>query len=331
MKPIRIMYVLVISFLFVNSGNSQQCQIAQTCVTDLSVADCPPGQILAPNLTVFGCCPGCQTPTGGGGITDGCQAPSSCLSNGKYAPVQCKGDLFTGRCFCSDENGNRIFGQMWRNEATEMTCACSRRRSELEASGRKVVSLHCTTTGDYEPLQCDLGMCWCAEPKTGQPTTTPVLEADMKMLPCYSGSVTGEQYLRRCESLVQSLAAIHQEQSEHGTNFLGNPTTFCDYDGSYGPYQIQNGIAYCTGRDGEILGSWQIVSSEMSGMNCNCARDTMMHFPDRGMTVTEVCQANGNYQPNQNAGDVFYCVDTDGYMVTELLDKWPEDRCASFA
>lgn len=27
------------------------------------------------------------------------------------------------RCFCSNENGERIFGQMWRNEgANEMTC-----------------------------------------------------------------------------------------------------------------------------------------------------------------------------------------------------------------
>lgn len=52
----------------------------------------------------------------------------------------------------------------------------------------------------------------------------------------------GEQYLRRCESVVHALSAINREQSEHGTNFLGNPITFCDYDGSYGPYQITNGM-----------------------------------------------------------------------------------------
>lgn len=27
--------------------------------------------------------------------------------------------------------------------------------------------------------------------------------------------------------------------------------------------------AYCTGRDGKILGSWQVVSSSMAGMNCS--------------------------------------------------------------
>lgn len=46
------------------------------------------------------------------------------------------------------------------------------------------MTLHCAPNGDYEPLQCDDGMCWCAEPKTGQPTVSPVVEDDMKILPC---------------------------------------------------------------------------------------------------------------------------------------------------
>lgn len=62
--------------------------------------------------------------------------------------------------------------------------ACSRRRAEIEASGRKFVTLHCTGNGDYEPLQCDDGLCWCANVKTGQPTVTPVPQEDMKRLPC---------------------------------------------------------------------------------------------------------------------------------------------------
>lgn len=281
---------------------SAQCQVAQVCVHDRTVDECWGAEVLIPGGAIFGCCPACGIPSGtdDGTITESCQPPANCTSDGKFGPVQCKGDLFTGRCFCADENGNRIFGQMWRREAAEMTCACSRRRADMEASGDRVVTLHCTTSGDYEPLQCDNGMCWCAQPKTGQPTVIPVREEDMNRLPCYSASVTGEQYLRRCESLVAVNAMISQEQLEHGTNFFGNPVNFCDYDGSYGPYQITNGIAYCTGRDGSILGAWQVISSEMDGMTCNCARDSMIHFPEQGMTVTETCQANGNYRPNQN-------------------------------
>ncbi|XP_045766222.1 uncharacterized protein LOC123867941 [Maniola jurtina] len=310
-------------------GNENQCEIAEICVTDLSQADCGAGMTLVRNASIFGCCPACRFDdgTGGGGGGDdndpskGCRPPANCLPDGRYAPVQCKGDLFTGRCFCSDENGQRIFGQMWRREANEMSCACSRKRHELETKHGKITTLHCTPNGDYEQLQCDEGMCWCAQTKTGQPITPPVQEVDMRRLPCFSAAALGEQYLRRCESIVYALARIHREQSAHGTNFLGNPITFCDFDGSYGPYQIQNGIVYCTGRDGKILGSWQVVVSEMRGINCNCARDTMMYFPERGMTVSEVCMANGNYRPNQNAGDVTYCVDDDGYPLEE--EDWP--------
>lgn len=39
----------------------------------------------------------------------------------------------------------------------------------------------------------------------------------------------------------------------------------------------------------------------------------MVHFPARGMSMTHVCESNGNYRPNQNVGDIFYCVDSDGY------------------
>ncbi|CAD0200711.1 unnamed protein product [Chrysodeixis includens] len=319
----------VILFFCVITTVTAKCEKAQVCVTDLQQSDCDP-QTLVPNTNIFGCCPSCQTPSGLLPDPSGCRPPSNCLPDGRYAPVQCKGDQYTGRCFCSDENGKRIFGQMWRSDASDMSCACSRRRAELEAIGGRVVTLHCTQNGDYESLQCDDGMCWCAQPKTGFPTVVPVPEKDMTNLPCYSPLSTGEQYLRKCESLVLANARIQQEQSDHGTTFLGNPTTFCEYDGSYGPYKVVNGIAYCTDRDGEILGAWQVVSSDTAGMTCNCAQDTMIYFPERGLSVTEVCQANGNYRPNQNVGDVYYCVDKDGYSI-ELLDAWPTDNCASHA
>ncbi|KAI5645499.1 thyroglobulin type-1 repeat domain-containing protein [Phthorimaea operculella] len=183
------MFVLRIFILVFGVSYANECELAQMCVTDLT---CPAGQTLVPNTAVNGCCPSCQTPSTGGVVIqqDGCQAPSNCLPNGKYAPVQCKGDMFIGRCFCTDEDGNRIFGQMWRSEASQMTCACSRRRYELEKAGRNDVTLHCTANGDYEVLQCDDGLCWCAEPKTGQPTVIPLPEEDMKHLPCCKYDVT---------------------------------------------------------------------------------------------------------------------------------------------
>lgn len=45
-----------------------------------------------------------------------------CLTNGKWAAKQCKGEATNGRCFCFDGAGNRIFGQAWIEDADEMTC-----------------------------------------------------------------------------------------------------------------------------------------------------------------------------------------------------------------
>lgn len=68
-------------------------------------------------------------------------------------------------------------------------------------------------------------------------------------------------------------------------------------------------------------------------INADCARDTAVYFPERGMTVSEVCQENGNYRPYQQAGDRYYCVDTDGYMTSEgLMDELPDpDYCSRYA
>ncbi|XP_073947524.1 uncharacterized protein [Choristoneura fumiferana] len=276
----------------------------------LKETGCKTGETLQHDPEIlFGCCPVCLPGTPEAGK---CRPPANCLQDGSYAPVQCKGDLFTGRCFCSDKSGNRIFGQMWKSEAAGMTCACSRRRAELEAQG-ELVTLHCTQSGDYELLQCDNDLCWCAQPKTGQPLAPPVHQKNLNLLPCYSAIHMGESYLRRCESIVQALDAIHKEQSNHGTKYLSNSKTICDYDGSYGSYKIEGTSAYCTGRDGSILGPWSVEANNIAGMNCNCARDTSMYFPDHGMIVVETCESNGNYKTKQNIGDYWYCVDSDGY------------------
>lgn len=103
-----------------------------------------------------------------------------------YAAKQCKGDRATGRCFCFSETGQRVHGWDWWRDADDMTCACSRRRSQLEEAGRNDVSFHCAANGDYEEMQCDSGICWCAEPGTGriQAGTIAVPEPLWDMLPC---------------------------------------------------------------------------------------------------------------------------------------------------
>lgn len=69
--------------------------------------------------------------------------------------------------------------------------ACSRLRTELEEAGRLDVSLHCLPNGNYEELQCDSNVCWCAEEKTGdvQIDTVAVTIHLMTYLPCCKNNV----------------------------------------------------------------------------------------------------------------------------------------------
>lgn len=67
------------------------------------------------------------------------------------------------RCFCYAETGEQIFGWDWWRNADKMTCACSRQRFKAESSGRLDVTLHCLPNGNFERLQCDMEICWCAE------------------------------------------------------------------------------------------------------------------------------------------------------------------------
>lgn len=55
---------------------------------------------------------------------------------------------------------------------------------DLQEQGQKDVTLHCNEQGNYEELQCDNGMCWCAEERTGTPISRILPENMMTMLPC---------------------------------------------------------------------------------------------------------------------------------------------------
>lgn len=119
-------------------------------------------------------------------VSEKVQWKPECDSEGNFQAKQCKGDRLLGRCFCYSAIGQRIFGWQWHGKADNMTCACSRRRSDLEAAGRQDVTLHCAADGSFEPLQCDGGVCWCADPETGNPwpRVPAVLPSMWKKLPC---------------------------------------------------------------------------------------------------------------------------------------------------
>lgn len=250
-----------------------------------------------------------------------------CLDDGSWAPKQCKGEPANGRCFCYSAFGQRLHGHEWSWKAEKMTCACSRKRWELEqvmTDDDMIISLHCDDWGNYEPLQCNAGSCWCAENMSGKVLSKVVPELMMEYLPCYNATEVGTQYLRQCESNLYGHKKIVAEFKRHGTMYQNFPDIQCQADGSYGKYKISNGIVYCVWKDNKNMGSWntQLNPKQLPLMNCNCAYDTKI-YEAAGQMHTLACKPNGNYEPMQMIKLKNYCVDGDGFVKSGVIpDAW---------
>ncbi|KAK4885002.1 hypothetical protein RN001_001273 [Aquatica leii] len=245
----------------------------------------------------------------------------TCLPDGSWAAKQCKGEAKHGRCFCYDTFGNRIFGQAFLDKSSNMTCACSRKKVEIRSKGdRFYTTLHCDPVGNYEPLQCDHGQCWCAESKTGKMISKVVPDSMMSLLPCYSKKEHGAMYMRPCESEEYAQKKILYELNLHGTRQINFPHIMCDDDGNYGYYQIVSGQAYCKWRDNSVIeGFAAAIDENLPNLNCYCARDTKI-YESIGSTQYLLCLPTGNYKPDQYhiINEQWYCVDKDGFKSNEI-------------
>lgn len=199
--------ILITITTTLTTGFDDNCDKIE-CISSITQADCPEGSVLVPDL--FGCCPRCDDT--GLKVCEKCKIDEDCAIGlvcqgkkcgfdksscrylahmnldgdffwkpeceitGAYKAKQCRGDKVSGRCFCFSETGKKIFGYDLRSKEDDMTCACSRHRFKLEAEGH-ISTLHCQQNGNYEELQCEAGVCFCVEPKTGH------LQAGTKVLP----------------------------------------------------------------------------------------------------------------------------------------------------
>lgn len=217
------MFNLLTMISIINAQRDSNCPPCEniSCTSTVTQNNCAPGEFVSSTAGVCECCPGCR-----GGVLKGdmcspvdpsrlcapgleCERSSAtcvldknqcahtyhldesikwapeCDLNGKYIAKQCEGDIATGRCFCYDERGERIFGMEFWKDAKDMMCVCSRLLNRLELEGQ-LNTIHCTENGNFEELQCDNGICWCADLKTGQIqlNTIAVQESLWSMLPC---------------------------------------------------------------------------------------------------------------------------------------------------
>uniref|UniRef100_A0A336MII2 CSON000315 protein n=1 Tax=Culicoides sonorensis TaxID=179676 RepID=A0A336MII2_CULSO len=251
-----------------------------------------------------------------------------CYANGMYKEKQCRGDKVSGRCFCFNEVGQKIFGWDWRYNEAEMTCACSRHRSKLEANNH-LSTLHCQQNGNYEELQCDSGVCFCVEPKTGQlQLGTKVLPDNLwTKLPCYNRTLHGDTYLRQCESMAVVQKKVDKLFELHGTKDAPLDMANCNYDGSYGLHKMQGNEVKCIWRDGKIISPYSGDLSIINLIDCACAIDQQIYEASK-IPFKLTCNSHGNYQAVQYQNEKYYCVDALGYAVSDFeTNKLTEEIC----
>lgn len=51
----------------------------------------------------------------------------------------------------------------------------------------------------------------------------------------------------------------------------------------------------------------------------DCARDEQ-YMKDLGLSITLICSGNGNYDSMQDENGMIFCVDRDGFAVSDLID-----------
>ncbi|XP_012273944.1 uncharacterized protein LOC105696232 [Orussus abietinus] len=231
--------------------------------------------------------------------------------------IQCKGEKPDGRCFCVDENGTKLFGWSWWSMAQDMTCACSRRTNELRKRGTGTVSLHCMQNGNFEELQCNSGMCWCVDDKTGEPTCRAFPSSAVTYLPCYKKDQFGVQYLRRCESKMVARVEFLEKLKLHGRQFAYVDRVFCDDDGTFNSRSIVGTRVNCVWKDGEKLQNYGSSIENFSKMNCRCARDYRI-YAQSGLNFFFSCYNDGSYDIIQHSNGEPYCIDEDGFPTSSL-------------
>ena len=64
-----------------------------------------------------------------------------------------------------------------------------KKNQEKDGYKNNDLTYHCSNNGNFEPLQCNRGMCYCANVQTGQPVSFAVNAAMWKTLPCCESQI----------------------------------------------------------------------------------------------------------------------------------------------
>ncbi|GJQ76419.1 hypothetical protein Trydic_g2134 [Trypoxylus dichotomus] len=245
----------------------------------------------------------------------------NCQRRGLYEPFKCiPGEI----CYCVDEEGMRIFGDMpYTTIASSiMHCACSRNYEKaVKYLGRNLYNtqfLRCKANGDYDPLQCMDDDCFCVHPADGTLAVTPtsvvnVTSISNETLSCFDNKTHIEgEYYRECEAKVAEILTSIKEYEAMGMEVIGYNPPNCQLDGYYAIVQQNSTHKYCSDRDGNPLEEFIIdINDEIANdMDCNCARSRHITIADK-----PECLQNGNYKELQCRRGLCRCVDNNGIQL----------------
>ncbi|XP_022806051.1 uncharacterized protein LOC111343164 [Stylophora pistillata] len=248
-----------------------------------------------------------------------------CKNDGEFKPVQCAptGD----ECWCVDRNGRPIprtmsTGQLSCADPANLTdCQLDR----LHAAGRPgQFQPECTNDGQYKPVQCENGICWCVDRFGNEIYGTKTYGAPQSK--CPDRSTPGVKTTCQKERQIRQLQPVVSMKMP--LQFLRPSGPWwsmvrCDDNGGYRPVQCHRGtpVCWCVDRYGR-----EIPRTRLSGTpTCEptagltmCQKERQAALGWRGIPAVgkfvPLCRPGGEYQDVQCSPSTGFCwcVDKNG-------------------
>ncbi|KAJ8013237.1 hypothetical protein DPEC_G00051180 [Dallia pectoralis] len=84
-----------------------------------------------------------------------------CSEDGRFRHIQC--DLSGVECWCVNAEGAEISGTRRNGSVAYCLTSCQLDRQQALLDGNALLVPQCKASGEYQPVQCDRGQCWCVD------------------------------------------------------------------------------------------------------------------------------------------------------------------------
>ncbi|XP_076324549.1 uncharacterized protein LOC143232696 isoform X2 [Tachypleus tridentatus] len=221
-----------------------------------------------------------------------------CDNKGNFKKKQCKGS----KCLCFNEIGDRIFGVEEEALAENMTCECSREMwKKKENEGLEWMTYpheHCDSMGNYDELQCNDEICYCADPITGDPVGEATHIAGFHLLSCCS-----EERLQEHE-ISNEVQQLDQLRGQHGQDVAFLETESIQSENINGNQQASKTKENTIIADNQVLANWketQKMNQEPNEQKPHTSTKTGVQIPLLGIHKTNVDNSDDadKFGPNE--------------------------------